>query len=166
MSEDEDEADSEEQPKIVIPMKAVDVMSKDVITLGGDVTAKRAAEIMAENGVNALVVTAQGKAIGILTERDILKRIVIEDRNSLETKVKDIMSSPLITIDPNVDLEKAAQIMFEKKIKNLPVLENGRLRGLLSLQDICKLQPEVLRILKQLMETPQNLHRVLSCYII
>jgi CBS domain-containing protein len=162
MAEDE----SEEEPQVFIPMKASDVMNKEVITIGEDVTAKRAAEIMAEKAQSALVVTVQGKPIGIITERDILKRIVVENRNSLDTKVKDIMSKPLISIEPTVDLEKAAHIMFEKKIKSLPVIEKGKLRGLLSLQDICRVQPEVLRILKQLMETPKNLHRVLKCYII
>jgi len=104
--------------------------------------------------------------VGILTERDILKQIVAEDKNSKETLVKEIMSSPLITIEPSATLEQAAHIMFEKKIKNLPVVLNNRLIGLVSLQDICKLQPEVLALLKQLMETPKNLERVLRNYII
>lgn len=67
------------------------------------------------------------------------------------------MSSPLVTIGASVDLEEAAHIMFEKKIKNLPVIKENRLIGLISLQDICRLQPEVLRMLKQIMETPKNM---------
>jgi len=147
-------------------MKAEDVMTREVITLDENVSAKKAAEIMAQEGVSAVIVTADGKAIGILTERDILKRIVVEDKNSVETKLKDIMSSPLVTIGPSVDLEEAARIMFEKKIKNLPVINDNRLIGLISLQDICRLQPQVLKMLRQLMETPKNLQRVLKCYII
>ena len=110
--------------------------------------------------------TTEGKANGIVTERDILKRIVAEDKNSRNTKVKEIMSSPLVTIEPSTNLEKAANIMFEKKIKNLPVIHENRLVGLVSLQDICKLQPEVLRLLRETMGTPKNLKKVLRCYII
>ena len=164
MSEDEPENEAEE--KILIPMKAEDVMAQEVVTPEEDVSAKKAAEIMAQEGVSAIIVTSQGKAKGILTERDILKRIVVEDKDSRKTKVKEIMSSPLVTIEPSTDLEKAAHLMFEKKIKNLPVIHENRLIGLISLQDICKLQPEILRILRQAMETPKNLQKVLKCYII
>lgn len=164
MSEDEPENEAEE--KILIPMKAEDVMAREVVTLDEDVSAKKAAEIMAQEGVSAIIVTSEGKAKGILTERDILKRIVAEDKDSRKTKVKEIMSSPLVTIEPSTDLEKAAHLMFEKKIKHLPVIHENRLIGLISLQDICKLQPEILRILRQAMETPKNLQKVLSCYII
>jgi len=162
----EDEPENEAEEKILIPMKAEDVMAREVVTLDEDVSAKKAAEIMAQEGVSAIIVTSEGKAKGILTERDILKRIVAEDKDSRKTKVKEIMSSPLVTIEPSTDLEKAAHLMFEKKIKNLPVIHDNRLIGLISLQDICKLQPEILRILRQAMETPKNLQKVLKCYII
>lgn len=160
MSEDEPEG------KIFIPLKAEDVMTTEVVTLDENLSVKKAAEIMAEEGVSAVLAISGGKAIGILTERDILKRIVAEDKNSRETKVKDIMSSPLVTIGPGTDLEEAAHIMFEKKIKNLPVINENRLVGLVSLHDICRLQPEVLKILRKVMEAPKNLERVLRCYII
>ncbi len=160
------ESESEKSGESKIPLKAQDVMTRDVITLDEAVSAKKAAEIMAQEGISAIITTAEGKAVGILTERDILKRIVAEDKNSQDTKLKEIMSSPLITIGPDADLEEAAHLMFEKKIKNLPVIQGNRLIGLVSLQDICKLQPEILKILKQLMETPKNLERVLRCYII
>jgi CBS domain-containing protein len=166
VSEDEIENKSESEQKILIPLKAEDVMTREVVTLDENVSAKKAAEIMAQEGVSAIIATSEGKAIGILTERDILKRIVAEDKDSRKTKVKEIMSRPLVTIEPSTDLEKAAQLMFEKKIKNLPVIHENRMVGLIGLQDICRLQPEILRILRQAMETPKNLQKVLSCYII
>jgi CBS domain-containing protein len=162
MSDDEPEEDGEQ--KIVIPMKAEEVMTREVITLDENVSVKKAAEIMAQEGVSALIATSEGRAIGILTERDILKRIVAEGKNSRKMKVKEIMSSPLVTIEPSTDLEEAAHVMFEKKIKNLPVIHDNRLIGLISLSDICKLQPEILKMLRQIMETPENLQRVLGCY--
>ena len=164
MTEDEDENGAEE--KIKIPLKAGDVMVKEVVTLDENVSVKEAAEIMTQQVISSVIATANGKAIGILTERGILRRIVVEGKNSKKTKVKDIMSSPLIVIEPSADLEMAAHLMFEKKIKNLPVTENNRLIGLISLTDICRLQPEILKILKQTMETPKSIKKVLDCYII
>jgi CBS domain-containing protein len=162
----EDEPENRTEEKISIPMKAEDVMTREVITLDENLPVIKAAEIMAQEGVSAIITTSEGKAEGILTERDILKRIVAEDKNSKKTKIKEIMSSPLVTIEPTTSLEEAAHIMFEKKIKNLPVIHENRLVGFISLQDICKLQPEILRILRQAMETPKNLQKVLNCYII
>ena len=141
-------------------------MVTEVVALDGNVSVKEAAEIMAQEGVSAVIVTLEGKANGILTERDILKRIVAEDKNSRKTKVKEIMSSPLVTIGPSTDLEEAARLMFEKKIKNLPVVHKNRLVGLVGLQDILRFQPEVLKILKQTMKTPKNIKKVLRYYII
>ena len=140
-------------------------MTREVITLDENVSVKKAAEIMAQEGVSALIATSEGRAIGILAERDTLKRIVAEGKNSRKMKVKEIMSSPLVTIEPRTDLEEAAHVMFEKKIKNLSVIHDNRLIGLISLSDICKLQPEILKMLRQIMETPENLQRVLGCYI-
>ena len=161
-----DESGNEAEGKFVIPTKAKDVMETEVTIMDENVSAKKAAEIMAQEGVSAVIVTVEGKAKGILTERDILKRIVAEDKNAKKTKVKEIMSSPLVTIEPSTNLEEAARLMFKKKIKNLPVTHENRLIGLVNLQDICRLQPEILKLLRQTMETPKNIQKVLRYYII
>jgi CBS domain-containing protein len=160
-----DESENKAEEKFVIP-KAEDVMSTVVAVMDEGVSVKEAAEVMAQEGVSAVIVTVEGKAQGIVTERDILKRIVVEDKNAGKTKVKEIMSSPLVAIEPTTDLEEAARLMFEKKIKNLPVTHENRLVGLINLQDICRIQPEILKLLKQTMETPKNLQKVLRYYII
>jgi len=152
--------------KFVIPLKAKNVMATEVAVMNESESVKKAAEIMAQEGISAIIVTVEGKAIGIVTERDILKRIVAEDKNARKTKLKEIMSSPLVTIEPNTDLEKAARLMFEKKIKNLPVVQENRLIGLINLKDICLLQPDILKLLKETMETPKNIQKVLRYYII
>lgn len=164
MSEDENGNSAGE--KIVIPLKAEDVMVREVVTLDENVSVKEAADIMSQQGINSVIATEKGRAIGIVTERDILKRIVSEDKNSKKTKIKDIMSSPLVVIAPSTDLEEAARLMFDKKIKNLPVIDKNRLIGLVSLTDICRLQPEILKILRQTIETPKNLKKVVECYIV
>ena len=164
MPKDKSENKSKDKPLLLI--KAEDVMVKEVVILEENDSVKKAAEIMAQLDVSAIIVAAEGKTKGILTERDILKRIVAEGKNSRKTKVKDIMSSPLVTIEPSTDLEEAARLMFEKKIKNLPVSHENRLIGLINLQDICRIQPEILRLLRQVMEPPKNLKKVLRYYII
>ena len=161
-----DESGDKAEENIVIPIKAADVMTTEVAIMDAEVSVKEAAEVMAQEGVSAIIITVEEKAKGIVTERDILKRIVAEDKNAKKTKVKEIMSSPLVTIEPSTDLETAAHLMFEKKIKNLPVTHENRLVGLINLQDICRLQPEILRLLRQTMETPKSLQKVLRYYII
>lgn len=161
-----DEPRKHRKEKLLIPIKAENVMSTKVAILNENFSVKKAAEIMAQEGISAIIIIVKGKAQGIVTERDILKRIVAEDRNSRKTKVRDIMSSPLVTIEPSTSLEEAARLMFEKKIKNLPVTNANHLIGLINLQDICRLQPEILRLLRQTMEAPANLQKVLRYYII
>jgi CBS domain-containing protein len=140
-------------------------MTTKVAVMDEAISVKKAAEVMAQEDVSAIIVTVEEKAKGIVTERDILKRIVAEDKNAKKTKVKEIMTRPLVTIEPTTDLEEAARLMFEKKIKNLPVTHENRLVGLINLQDICRLQPEILKLLKQTMKTPKNLQKILRYYI-
>jgi len=163
MSKDENR--NKAKAKFVIPLKAENVMAKKVAIMKEGMSAKKAAEVMANEGISAIIVTSRGKAKGIVTERDILKRMVAEDKNARNTKLKEIMSSPLVTIEPTTNLEDAARLMFEKKIKNLPVTLENRLVGLINLQDICLLQPEILKLLRETMETPKNLQKVLRYYI-
>ena len=152
--------------KFVIPLKAENVMTTEVAVMNKSASVKKAAEVMAQEDVSAIIVTVEGKAIGIVTERDILRRIVAEDKNAMKTKLKEIMPSPLVTIEPSTDLEEAARLMFEKRMKNLPVVHENRLIGLINLQDICLIQPEILKLLRENMETPKNIQKVLRYYII
>jgi CBS domain-containing protein len=160
-----DESRNKAKAKFAIPLKAENVMATKVVIMKEGVSTKKAAELMAKEGISAIIVTSRGKAKGIVTERDILKRIVAEDKNARKTKLKEIMSSPLVTIEPTTNLEEAARLMFEKKIKNLPVTHENLLVGLINLQDICLLQPEILKLLRETMETPKNLQKVLRYYI-
>ena len=152
--------------KFVIPLKAENVMTTEVAVMNKSASVKKAAEVMAQEDVSAIIVTVEGKAIGIVTERDILRRIVAEDKNAMKTKLKEIMPSPLVTIEPSTDLEEAARLMFEKRMKNLSVVHENRLIGLINLQDICLIQPEILKLLRENMETSKNIQKVLRYYII
>jgi len=150
-------------------LRIVDVMVREVITIDENVSVKEAVDIMNQFEIGSIIATRKGKAVGIITERDLLKRIVAEGKNAKKIRVKDIMSTPLITITPDTDLEEAARLMFEKKIKKLLVIDQNRLVGLVSLTDIARVQPEVIKILQKLsatQDTPKSIKKVLDYYIV
>jgi CBS domain-containing protein len=150
-------------------LKVEDIMVEDVITVDSDATVMDAVRLMNKNEIGCLVVTRRGKAIGIITERDLLKRVIAKMRDPMKTKVRQIMTKPLIVGDPNMDLEDATKLMFERKIKKLPVIEAGRLVGLISLTDIARFQPQMIKILKKLSAQhmpPKRLQKVLGYYVV
>jgi CBS domain-containing protein len=159
----------EKTDKDKITLTAEDIMVKEVITIDENASVKEAADIMNQNEIGSIIATKEGKAIGILTERDLLKRIVAEGKNAEKVKVKDIMSTPLTAIMPTMYLEDAVRLMFEKKIKKLPVVDQNGLVGLLSLTDIARRQPgitKLLQTLSALQDTPKSIKKVLNCYIV
>jgi CBS domain-containing protein len=150
-------------------LKVEDIMVEDVITVDSDASVMEAVKLMNENEIGCLVVIRRGKAIGIITERDLLKRVIAKMRDPRKTKVRQIMTKPLIVGDPNMDLEDATKLMFERKIKKLPVIEAGRLVGLISLTDIARFQPQMMKILKKLSAQhmpPKRLQKVLGYYVV
>ena len=152
-----------------VSLKAGIVMAKEVITIDEGATVKEAADIMNQAEIGSIVATRNGKAVGIVTERDLLKRIVAEGKNAKKTKVKEIMSAPLITIPPDMDVEEAARLMFKKKIKKLLIIDNNRLVGLVSLTDIARAQPSIANLLQKLgalHDTPKSIKKALDFYIV
>ncbi len=149
-------------------LKVEDVMVKEVITVDEKSTVKEAADIMNKFEIGCLIVTKDGKANGILTERDLLKRVLSDARNPKTTKVGAVMSKPLIVVEPDMDLEEAAKLMFKLKIKKLPVVQDGRLMGLVTLTDLARFQPQMIRILKKLSEqmAPRRMQKVVDYYVV
>ncbi len=140
-------------------LKTVNVMVKKVVTVDEKASVKEAADLMSHFEIGSIIVTRKGKAVGIVTERDLLKRIVSEGKNTKKTKVNEIMSSPLLVISPDTALEEAARIMFEKNIKKLPVAEQDHLVGVLSLTDIARHQ-SMLNVLYKLAEAQPNSNKL------
>jgi len=149
-------------------LKVEDVMVTDVISISARASVKKAAEIMNKYEIGSLLVVENNRAIGIITERDLLKRVVAKALNPAKTRVKEIMSKPLIVAEPDMDLEEAVKLMFEMKIKKLPVVKDGKLVGLVSLTDVARFQPHMIKILKKLAERhipPRRIEKVLHYYI-
>jgi len=146
-----------------------DVMVTDVVTVESHVDVKRAVRVMNDFEIGCLIVVEAGRVIGILTERDVLKRVVDEGRKPEETTVGEVMSKPPITISPDADLETAIALMFKHKIKKLPVVENGKLVGLVTFTDLVRAQPALIQTIRRLMETheiPKSLSKVIKYYIV
>lgn len=120
-------------------MLVLEAMNKDVKTIRPDATVKEAVRIMNQHRIGSLVVVGgSGEVKGIVTERDILADVVGEGKDSSTVRVEDIMTSDIITIDPHQSLEEAADFMVEHKIKKLPVVEAGRLVGIITASDLVK----------------------------
>src|SRR3989338_2718107 len=95
-----------------------------------------AARIMDEKSIGSALIEENGRVIGIMTERDILRKIVAKGKNP--DKVKDIMNNPVITIDANEDISEASKIMDEKRIRRLIVVENGQIVGKITANSISR----------------------------
>jgi len=144
-------------------------MVESVITVDADASVMKAVKIMNDHEIGCLVVTRRGKAVGIITERDLLKRVVGKCKNPNRTRVREIMTKPLIAGQPEMDLEDATMLMFERKIKKLPVVDHGRLLGLITLTDVARFQPQMIRIIKKLSEhvsAPRRMEKVVNYYVV
>jgi len=115
-----------------------DVMVKSIITIEAEDDVKKAAELMDKHNIGCLVVVSYGNPIGIVTERDMLKKVVLQRRDPGKTKVGNVMSAPLVTSHPQTDIRDAVRLMNERRIKKLPVIEDGNLIGLVSLTDVMR----------------------------
>jgi CBS domain-containing protein len=115
-----------------------EVMTKDVMTIESSAPTKEAAELMDKHGIGCLIVVNEGKPVGIVTERDMLKRVLLQFRDPRIARVGDIMSTPLIASSPETELREAMKLMNKRRIKKLPVVEDGIVIGLLTLTDVVR----------------------------
>ena len=146
-----------------------DVMVDDVITIGADETVRNAVKLMNKHEIGCLVVVMKGKPIGIITERDMLQRVLAKSVDPEKITVSDIMSAPLIMGKPKMEIENAVRLMFKTKIKKLPVVHQGKLIGLVTLTDLTRFQPHMIRLLKKLAVKelpPKRLKKVVDYYLI
>ncbi|WP_313741463.1 CBS domain-containing protein [Pseudomonas sp.] len=107
-------------------------------TIGPDESVLEALKLLAEKNIGALPVVEGGQVVGIVSERDYARKLVLKGRSSAVTPVREIMSSPVVTVEPKQNLEYCMSLMTNRHLRHLPVVNNGELLGLLSIGDLVK----------------------------
>ncbi|NMC65415.1 MAG: CBS domain-containing protein [Acidobacteria bacterium] len=110
----------------------------EVWTISPEATVYEALKIMADKDIGALIVVKNGQVAGIISERDYARKVMLKGKSSLETPVKDIMSTEIYYVGPEATAEECMALMTEKRIRHLPVMENGKLTGVISIGDVVK----------------------------
>ena len=109
-----------------------------VLSIDADATVYEAVERMVSANVGALLVEVDGSINGIFTERDYLRRVTLEGRTDKECTVREIMTSPLLVVSPDTTVEECMSLMTQRRIRHLPVAENGTVIGVISIGDVVK----------------------------
>jgi CBS domain-containing protein len=127
-----------------------DVMSSPVIAMGEDAPANRVAELMDKHNLGCIIVTnKEGKPLGIITERDLVVRVLAKNAKPDTLKANEVMTSPLITIEPDATISDAARKMSKLDIRRLGVIYKKQITGLLSSKDILGVMPELIEIIQE-----------------
>jgi len=156
-------------PAMSVSLKVEDVMVEDVVTVEAEASVKKAVEIMNKHEIGCLIVVKRGKAVGIVTERDMLRRVLVGARDPEKTKVREIMSAPLVVGNSKMEIEDAVKLMFEMKVKKLPIVDKGKLVGLVTLTDLARYQPHMIELLKKIIATelpPKRMKKVVDYYVV
>ncbi len=125
-------------------------MKTDVKTITPDATAQEAASEMVKYGIGGLIVVKNKRMKGIVTERDMLKKVVVEAKDSSKILIKSLMVRKVIMIDPNASLSDAVEVMNHHKIKKLPVLDKSTLVGIITITDIISYEPKLVEEISKL----------------
>ncbi len=115
-----------------------EIMTKQVVTINSDQSALDAALIMKEKRISSLIVQDNDTPVGIITERDFVKRVCANDRKSSEVKIAELMSKIQTFADPNTPVDVAVQRMINNRIRRLPVINNGKVVGIITVTDLAK----------------------------
>lgn len=114
-----------------------DAGTRTVATVSSDMTVLEAARMMNDQHIGSLVVTGEGGAVeGIITERDFLRRVIAAERVPSETSVREVMTEDVLTCTPDTRINEIRTLMHEKRIRHMPIVEGGRLVGMISIGDL------------------------------
>ena len=133
-------------------IQVADAMTINPVSIEFDITLAECARVMSKNHVGAVVIKDNNLSLGILTEQDIVRKAVAKGVNANETKVRDFIAKKLITVKPSEDIYEAIVKMRNNNIRHLPVVESGRMLGLLTIKDILKIEPQLFEIIVEKFE--------------
>ncbi|MGC9517863.1 MAG: cyclic nucleotide-binding/CBS domain-containing protein [Methanomicrobiales archaeon] len=124
-----------------------DAMTSNVFTIDPKISVEEAAQIMTKMGLGSLIVKSNAKPEGLITESDIIRKVVSKDIHASEITIGEIMTKNLINIDPGAELNEAARLMAKNSIRRLPVVDDNKLVGILTSSDVMAVSPELTEIL-------------------
>jgi len=131
-------------------MLVKDVMTSPVVMINEGGSANKAGQLMEQHNIGCIIVsTKDGKPLGIITEKDIVERVVAKDIQPSKITAKDIMSAPLVTIEAEKTITEAARRMSLLNIRRLGVMHKGNLAGIISSKDILSVTPELIEIIQE-----------------
>ncbi|MBX5326114.1 MAG: CBS domain-containing protein [Candidatus Bathyarchaeia archaeon] len=131
-------------------MLVKDAMTSPVLTVDENTTVDKVAQLMDKHGFGCIIVTGKdGKAIGVITEKDMVSRVLAKNVLPSKLKAKKVMSTPLITVNPDLTLSEAARTMSRLNIRRLGVMYKGNLVGIISSRDILNVTPELIETIQE-----------------
>jgi CBS domain-containing protein len=123
----------------LVPLRVSQIMTREVISIGESAVVTEAAKLMKDNSIGSVVVIEDDEVVGILTERDFLNKIVAEGLSPRDVHVRDVMSMPVTTCTSDTPITTAVNIMREQKIRHLPIVDEGKLVGIVAGRDLTSL---------------------------
>ena len=116
----------------------LDVKGRDIWSIAPDVSVYDAMKLMADKEIGSLMVMEGTKLVGIISERDYARKVILQGRSSRTTQVREIMTSRVVYAQPNQNIEECMALVTEKRVRHLPVIDEGQLVGVISIGDLVK----------------------------
>jgi CBS domain-containing protein len=148
-------------------LRVGDAMTRGVIYATPKDNIQKIAEIMKKNDIESVIVMEKGKGVGIVTDTDIINKVVATGKDPKKTQVSAVMSKPLLTIAPDKDIEQAAKMMVQKDVKRLVVAQNHKIIGVISEFDLVKVEPALHTLISEhskwdIADIPANAEQYIS----
>ncbi|MDD4308312.1 MAG: CBS domain-containing protein [Thermoplasmata archaeon] len=142
-----------------------EIMVTDIPQMEPFESVEDAAASMVEHGTGCVIISEEGNPIGMVTERDIVRKVVSARKNPARVKLSEIMSSPIVWVPRNTDILDAAKHMSKLKIRKLVIMHDGRLLGVVSAQDILGIAPHLIQVTRELASLSDDAEDMLSASI-
>lgn len=124
-----------------------DIMAVNVVSMPPDASVFEVSKAMAEMDIGSVIIADNDRPLGIITESDIVRRVVVEEKDTKTTTASEVMSSPIIHVEPGTGLTEAMRIMAKSNIRRVAVLKNNTLAGIITSRDLLRWSPELIDIL-------------------